>query len=271
MSFVVFPSSRSPRAIRSPATNRRWWSPTTTRIDAAEARTDQLRSLYGLDRNFVLRFFTWLVNFLRGEFGVSFNNFRPVSDLIGQRLLYSIAISSSALIFMYVVGVPIGLWTAYRQYGVSDYAVSVVAFIGLSIPNFFLALLVLVIGTEGLAKIVRITRANMLDGLQDEYVRTARAKGLAEPAVVLKHAFRVAVNPLISLFGMQFPLILSGEVVGSIVLGLPTLGPLLLDSLRSLDLYVSTTILMVLGILLLIGNLLADVLLALAYPRIRFD
>ena len=113
-------------------------------IDAAEARTDQLRTLYGLDRNFFLRFFTWLANFLRGEFGVSFNNFRPVSDLIGQRLLYSIAISASALIFMYVVGVPIGLWTAYRQYGVSDYAVSVVAFIGLSIPNFFLALLVLV-------------------------------------------------------------------------------------------------------------------------------
>ena len=89
--------------------------------------------------------------------------------------------------------------------------------------------------------------------------------------MVLKHAFRVAVNPLISLFGMLFPLILSGEVVGSIVLGLPTLEPLLLDSLRSLDLYVSTTILMVLGILLLIGNLLADVLLALADPRIRFD
>ena len=88
--------------------------------------------------------------------------------------------------------------------------------------------------------------------------------------MVLKHAFRVAVNPLISLFKMQFPLILSGEVVGSIVLGLPTLGPLLLDSLRSLDLYVSTTIPMVLGILLL-GNLLADVLLALADPRIRFD
>ena len=168
-------------------------------IDAAEARTDQLRTLYGLDRNFVLRFCTWLVNFLRGEFCVSFNNFRPVSDLIGQRLRYSIAISTSALIFMYVVGVPIGLWTAYRQYGVSDYAVNVVAFIGLSIPNFFLALLVLVglrfffdipppqglfspeyvdapwslgklldagrglilpvlvIGTEGLAKIVRIT------------------------------------------------------------------------------------------------------------------
>ena len=81
--------------------------------------------------------------------------------------------------------------------------------------------------------------------------------------MVLKHAFRVAVNPLISLFGMQ--------LVGSIVLGLPTLEPLLLDSLRSLDLYVSTTILMVLGILLLIGNLLADVLLALADPRIRFD
>ena len=113
-------------------------------LDAAEARTDQLRSLYGLDRNFVLRFFTWLANFMRGEFGVSFNNFRPVSDLIGQRLLYSLAISSSALIFMYMVGVPVGLWTAYRQYGVSDYAVSVVAFIGLSIPNFFLALLVLV-------------------------------------------------------------------------------------------------------------------------------
>lgn len=281
--------------------------------DAARAHADVLRSIYGLDGPFVQRYVMWFTNFLRGNFGVSFNNFRPVSEIIGQRLFYSLIISSSALIFMYLVGVPLGIWTAYRQYKVDDYVATFFAFVGISIPNFFLALLllvgllfyfgvsppqglfspeylgepwslgkvldmlrglilpVLVIGTEGVAKIMRISRANMLGILQQDFIRTAKAKGLSQRKVLMKHAFRVAVNPLVSLLGMQFPLILSGEIVGSIVLGLPTMGPLLLAAIQSLDLYVSSTILMILGILLLTGNLLADILLAVVDPRITYD
>lgn len=279
--------------------------------DAAKERTDLLRERYGIDQPFLQRYFTWARQFVAGDFGVSFDSFQPVADLIGPRLAYSVVISLSAFVFMYLVGVPIGIWTAYRQYGVVDYVASVGSFLGLSIPDFFLALLVLValfvwfsvpppqglfspefvdapwsvakfldlvrglilpvliIGSQGLAKIVRITRANMLDILEESYVRTARAKGISEFKVIVKHAFRVAANPLISLFGTQFPNVLSAEIVVSIVLGLPTLGPLLLQSLLSLDVYVSTTILMIQAALLLVGNLLADILLAKADPRIR--
>jgi peptide/nickel transport system permease protein len=279
--------------------------------ESAKERTDLLRERYGIDQPFLKRYATWLGQFATGDFGVSFDNFKPVGELIGPRLAYSMVISMSAFVFMYVVGVPIGIWTAYRQYGIADYAASVGSFLGLSIPDFFLALLVLValvvwfnvpppqglfspefidapwsvaklldmlrglvlpvliIGSQGLAKIVRITRANMLDVLEESYVRTARAKGLTEARVVFRHAFRVAANPLISLFGTQFPNVLSGEIVVSIVLGLPTLGPLLLQSLLSLDMFVSTTILMMQGALLLVGNLLADILLAATDPRIR--
>ncbi|QMV02912.1 ABC transporter permease subunit [Devosia sp. D6-9] len=279
--------------------------------EAAQQRTDLLRERYGIDQPFLGRYATWVGQFVTGDFGVSFENFQPVADLVGPRLLYSLVISLSAFVFMYVVGVPIGIWTAYRQYGVTDYVASVGSFLGLSIPDFFLALLVLValyvwfnvpppqglfspefvdapwtldkvldlirglilpvliIGSQGLAKIVRITRSNMLDILEESYIRTARAKGLREWRVIVRHAFRVAANPLISLFGTQFPNVLSGEIVVSIVLGLPTLGPLLLQSLLSLDMFVSTTILMMQGALLLVGNLLADILLATTDPRIR--
>jgi peptide/nickel transport system permease protein len=311
MSFVVFailalspgdPLTRYEQALQTTYN----YSP-----DAAKQRTDLLRERYGIDQPFLVRYVTWVGHFVTGDFGVSFDNFRPVADLVGPRLAYSLTISMSAFIFMYVVGVPIGIWTAYRQYGVADYVASVGSFLGLSIPDFFLALLVLVallmffnmpppqglfspefqdapwsiakfldlvrglvlpvliIGSQGLAKIVRITRANMLDILEEPYIRTARAKGLRERKVVFRHAFRVAANPLISLFGTQFPNVLSGEIVVSIVLGLPTLGPLLLQSLQSLDTFVSTTILMMQGGLLLIGNLLADILLASTDPRIR--
>jgi peptide/nickel transport system permease protein len=279
--------------------------------DAAEERTDLLRDRYGIEQPFLARYLTWLGQFATGDFGVSFENFQNVSDLVGPRLLNSLVISLSAFVFMYVFGVIIGIYSAYRQYGVVDYLASVGSFLGLSIPEFFSALLILVallvffnvpppqglfspefidapwsiekfmdllrglilpvliIGSQGLAKIVRITRANMLDILEEPYIRTARAKGLRERDVVFRHAFRVAANPLISLFGMQFPNVLSGEIVVSIVLGLPTLGPLLLQSLLSLDMFVSTTILMMQGALLLTGNLFADILLALSDPRIR--
>ncbi len=111
---------------------------------AAKDRTDLLRERYGFTQPFVVRYVNWLGRFMQGDFGVSFDNFQPVSNLVGPRLLYSMTISLSAFVFMYVIGIPIGIWTAYRQYGISDYVVSVGAFLGLSIPDFFLALLVLV-------------------------------------------------------------------------------------------------------------------------------
>jgi peptide/nickel transport system permease protein len=118
---------------------------------------------------------------------------------------------------------------------------------------------------------MRIMRSNLLDILGQPFVQTARAKGLKESVVVVKHAVRIAINPLITIFGMSLPNILSGSTIVSIVLGLPTVGPLLLRSLLSEDIYLAGTLLMMFSLLLIIGNILADIALAWADPRIRYE
>ena len=130
---------------------------------------------------------------------------------------------------------------------------------------------VIVVGLNGAAGLMRIMRGNLLDVLGQPFVQTARAKGLKEGVVVVKHAVRIAINPLITIFGMSLPNILSGSTIVSIVLGLPTVGPLLLRSLLNEDIYLAGTLLMMFSILLVLGNLLADIALAWADPRIRYD
>lgn len=130
---------------------------------------------------------------------------------------------------------------------------------------------VIVVGLNGAAGLMRIMRGNLLDVLGQPFVQTARAKGLKEWVVIVKHAVRIAINPLITIFGMSLPNILSGSTIVSIVLGLPTVGPLLLRSLLNEDIYLAGTLLMMFSILLILGNLLADIALAWADPRIRYD
>ncbi len=130
---------------------------------------------------------------------------------------------------------------------------------------------IVVIGTAGTAGLMRIMRANLLDVLGQQYVETARAKGLRESLVIYKHAVRVAINPLITIAGMMFPVIIAGEVITSVVLNLPTIGPLYLRALEMQDMYLAGTILVFLTLFLLVGNLLADVALGLVDPRIRYE
>ncbi len=130
---------------------------------------------------------------------------------------------------------------------------------------------VIVVGLNGTAGLMRIMRGNLLDVLGQPFIQTARAKGLQERVVVIKHAVRIAINPLISILGMSLPAILSGSTIVSIVLGLPTVGPLLLRSLLNEDIYLAGTLLMMFSILLVIGNLLADIALAWVDPRIRYE
>ncbi|MDQ3398714.1 MAG: ABC transporter permease, partial [Deinococcota bacterium] len=130
---------------------------------------------------------------------------------------------------------------------------------------------VVVIGTSGTAGMMRIMRGNLLDVLGQQYVETARAKGLKESIVVYKHAVRVAINPIITMIGMMFPAILAGDILVAVVLGLPTIGPLFLRALEVQDMYLAGTILVFFTILLLVGNLLADIVLGMVDPRIRYD
>lgn len=276
---------------------------------------DQIRALeirYGVHDPVHVKFWKWFSNFVRGDFGRSFEHHLPVSEMLWQRLGFTILISVLTMIFSWVVAVIVGVYSATHRYTIPDYAITVLQFIGLSVPNFLLALVlmvfaqqvlglevgglfssayrnapfslaklvdllkhlwipIIVIGASGTAWLSRVMRGNLLDVLNMQYVQTARAKGLSERRVIWKHAVRNALHPLVMVLGMSLPGIISGETVVAIVLNMPTTGPLYFRALLQQDMYLAATFLVFLAILLLVGNLLADILLAWLDPRIRFE
>jgi peptide/nickel transport system permease protein len=279
-----------------------------TASGAAEA--DRLRSSYGIDQPIYVQYVKWIGHVVRGDYGMSFDWNRPVDDVIGDRLPLSIVVSLAAIVFTWTVAMPIGIYSAVRKYSVGDYALTFVGFVGLAIPNFLLALVLMyfsfvwfgsdvgglfspeyedaawslgkvwdlivhlplpaiVLGTAGTAQLVRIMRANLLDELGKPYVVTARAKGLPERKLVLKYPVRVALNPFASSIGFLFPQIVSGSIIVSYVLSLPTLGPLLLNSLKAQDMFLAGTIVLMLGVMTVIGTLISDIVLMWLDPRIR--
>jgi peptide/nickel transport system permease protein len=279
-----------------------------TSSGAAEAA--QLRESYGIDQPIFVQYFKWVGHVVQGDFGMSFDWNRPVDEVIGDRLPLTMVISLAAIVFTWTVALPIGIYSAVRKYSIGDYALTFVGFIGLAIPNFLLALVLMylsfvwfgsdvgglfspeyadaawsigkvwdlllhlplpaiVLGTAGTAQLVRIMRANLLDELGKPYVVTARAKGLQERQLILKYPVRVALNPFASSIGFLFPQIVSGSIIVSYVLSLPTLGPLLLDSLKAQDMFLAGTIVLMLGAMTVIGTLISDIVLMWLDPRIR--
>lgn len=292
----------------------------TIKIAELEARGDsgaqfmlnQYRERFGLDLPIWQQYWIWISHFVTGDFGRSFEYEREVGTLIGERLGFSVLLSLSTMLFAWLVAIPAGIFAATHQYKLGDNLLSFTAFLGLALPNFLLALLlmylsvvvfgwsvgglfspeyvdapwsidkfvdllkhlwvpVVVIGTAGTAGLMRLMRGNLLDILRQQYVMTARAKGLPENKVIYKHALRVAINPLISVAGTMFPAIIAGEVITSVVLNLPTIGPLFLRALQVQDMYLAGAILMFMSLFLMLGNLLADIGLAIADPRIRLQ
>ncbi|MFC1712904.1 ABC transporter permease [Candidatus Poribacteria bacterium] len=276
------------------------------------ARVEELRVRYGLDKPMWMRYIKWIAGFVRGDFGESFEYEREVSELIWDRIAFTLLISIGTLIFTYVVAIPLGIYSATHQYKWSDNILTFLCFVGMSLPAFLLALALMVfvfdvfgvplfglfssyyegapwtsgkfgdllkhlwiplivVGVNGTAGLLRIMRGNLLDVLGQPFVQTARAKGLKERVVIVKHAVRIAINPLISILGMSLPGILSRATIVSIVMGLPTVGPLLMRSLLNEDIYLAGTLIMMTSVLLVIGNLLADLALAWVDPRIRYD
>ena len=272
----------------------------------------RINAQLGLDRPAYEQYLRWVWGIVsRGDFGYSFFANRPVSSLIGERLLWTVVVAGVTMLFSWLVAIPLGIYTAVNRNGFTDALASFVGYIGLAIPDFLVALLlvalvlnfggtqvgglfspryigapwdvgkvldllkhlwipVLAIGTAGVAVLMRQMRANLLDVLHADFVRTARAKGLREGRVVNRHAVRNAINPLISIAGLSLPELLNGTIITAIVLNLPTIGPLLYDSLLAKDQYVAMTLLLFSSLLLMVGNLLADIALAWADPRIRY-
>ncbi|MGQ9814646.1 MAG: ABC transporter permease [Candidatus Roseilinea sp.] len=280
---------------------------------SAEQQVETLRLRYGLDKPFLERYFNWASNFLRGDFGESFEFERPVSEILGARLGYTVILAIATTVLTWALAIPLGVYSAVKQYSLGDQVISVISFIGLGMPGFLLALIImyfaiiifnlevtglfspqyqdapwsvekvldllghlwipaLISAVTGIGGLVRIMRGNLLDTLGQPFVEAARARGLKNRTVTWKHAVRIAINPLITILGSDvFPSIIVGSSLVAIVLNLPTIGPVFVDSLRKLDMYLAGTCIVFLTIMLLVGNLVADLLLAWVDPRIRLE
>ena len=269
-----------------------------------------LRDRYGLDQPVPVQYLKWMNGVVRGDFGMSLTWQRSVADVIWDRLLLTVVLSLAAVLFTWTLALPIGIYSAVRQYSFGDYLFSFIGFIGIAVPNFLLALVIMYLGfayfdvtvgglfspqfeeapwslariwdltkhlplpalilaLSGTAQVVRILRANLLDELRKPYVTTARAKGVPEWKVILVHPVRVALNPFISTIGYLLPYIVSGSIIVSLVLALPTVGPLLLTSLLAQDMFLAGAIILLLGAMTVLGTLMSDLLLMWIDPRVR--
>lgn len=279
-------------------------------MDASAVEAMRIR--YGLDQPIPVQYWRWVSGFPRGDFGYSLEWNAPVWDIIAGRLGWTLLLSGLALVFMWVVSIPIGIYSARNKYSLGDNVFSFLGFLGLSIPDFMLSLMwlvfatmmlgisasglyssqmvdapwslakflnllnhlwppVVIMGVAGTAELIRIMRGNLLDILNQQYVTTARSKGLEEKVVVQKYAVRMAINPLISVLGMQIPKMISSSIIVGLVLSVPTVGPIFLRALITQDMYLAGAILLLMTVMLLIGNLLADIALAWVDPRIRYE
>lgn len=283
------------------------------RAQGAEVSGAQIQAMeqqYGINDPWIVKYWKWVSGLVHGNMGQSFLYHEPVSSLIGGRLALSVALSFGAIIVAWAIAIPVGVFSATHRYTIPDYIITVIQFVGVAIPEFLLALGVMVaavkwfgiqvgglfdtqylnapwsmarfgdmvshlwmplavIAVGSTAWLTRVMRANLFDVLGQQYVQTARAKGVPERRVIWKHAVRNALHPLVMTFGTTLGALISGEAIVSIVFALPTTGQALVQTLISKDTYVAATLLTLLSVLLVVGNLISDIALAWIDPRVK--
>ncbi|MCU0490364.1 MAG: ABC transporter permease [Chloroflexaceae bacterium] len=273
----------------------------------------RIRAQYGLDQPFHMQYFFWMRDILtRGDFGYSFTYQRDAGQLMWERLPMSFALSFAALLISWLIALPFGIYSAVKKYSLVDYSLNALAFAGLAVPSFLLALIflfisyrftgraalglfspefadapwswarvqdmlahlwipTLIVGLGSTAGLIRTMRANLSDELNKPYVNTARAKGLSETRVLIKYPVRHSMHPFISMIGWLLPTLVSGEAIVSIVLNLPTSGPILYGALMAEDMFLAAGFILMLSVLTVIGAFVSDLLLAWLDPRIRLS
>jgi peptide/nickel transport system permease protein len=285
-------------------------------------QVERLRQQFGLDQPITVQYVKWLSSVAQGYLGVSLSYQTDVWSVLRPRIVNSLVLVGLAVVLIHAVAIPVGVYSALRQYQPADKILTSLAFVGLAIPNFFFAILmlyfalwlrdwtganvfplggmrsqmidgvpfsqaplykqwlnilwhavlpVIVTATAGMAGVVRVMRGQMLEQLSADYVRTANAKGLRGAVVVYKHALRNAVIPIIAGIGFILPSLVSGAGLVEVVMAWPGVTPLLLDAIFSRDLYVIMGVITITTVLLIIGNLISDILLAWVDPRIRYS
>ncbi len=288
--------------------------------EAGIAKAEFMYREYAMDRPLWEQYTIWVgftpgpqgySGMLQGDFGWSFYYDRPVSEIVGDALWLTVLVNVAAVLFVYLVALPLGVLAAAKAKTWVDYTSSFVGYLGLATPNFLLALILFyygrryfdlpigglmapefegepmsldkvksilvhlivptfVIGTAGAAGMMQRLRANLLDELGKPYVETARAKGLPPAKRLWKYPLRMAFNPFVADIGNLLPSLISGSVLVSVVLGLQTIGPALLDALKTQDQFLAGFILLFVALLTLVGTMISDVLLMLLDPRIRY-
>jgi peptide/nickel transport system permease protein len=266
---------------------------------------DDLRHKLGLDRPVYVQYFAWLGQLARGDLGESLWTKRTVTEELGMRLPVTLLLGGMAAVFSIIIGIPIGVLSAVRADTLSDYAARSAAILGLSVPGFWLATLVIVLpaiwwgwtphlgftefskspsahvlqfilpafilGIASGASIMRLTRAMLLEVLRQDYVRTAWAKGLREGVVVLKHSLKNAIIPVVTIFGIQFAQIFSATVIIENIFQLPGVGRFLFDAILQRDYPVIQGINLVIVSIIVLINLTVDLFYGVLDPRIRYS
>ena len=284
---------------------------TTGKKNVSEEMIANLKRIYGLDTGIIRGYLNWAKNAVTGNFGVSFHFTRPVSEIIPERMMVSFAFALPVLILEVLIGVPLGIFSATRPYSAMDYTVTAFAFLGISVPAFFLATvlkrvfayglewfppfglidgrlshtgfalfldksyhLVLPVITLTLLSVgayMRYARSSMLDVMNSDYIRTARAKGLSERRVVYHHGLRNTLIPIVTIIGGSLPGLFAGAVITESIFGIPGVGKMGLDALQNNDIPLIMTFNLIGAALTLAGSLLADISYAFVDPRVRLS
>lgn len=271
----------------------------------SEADVEALRHELGLDQPVIVQYFIWLGNLLQGNLGTSYRNYQPVLAMVLERVGPTLLLTLSATAFSLLVAIPLGIMSAYKPYSGWDYISSGFSFVGASMPNFFAGLVLmyflavktqilpmggmynnandkslgsllihlimplLVLSIQQIGSILRQTRGSMLEVLQEDYIRTARAKGLSEGRVIVKHALRNALIPVVTVLVNMLPFIIGGAVVTEQIFGWPGLGSLMVTSINARDYPTIMGISVFIAVVVLLGNIIADIVYGLLDPKIR--
>lgn len=261
----------------------------------------------GLDKPVIVQYWNWLKAILSGDLGFSYRTYEPVWDMIKVRIGPTLTLTGTALVLSLLISIPLGALAAYKPYSVADYLSSGLSFLGAAMPNFFAAMVVVfffsvklgwlpasgmynslsdksfssllphlilpscVLALQLMGGFLRQMRSSMLDSMDDDYVNTARAKGLRERAVVLIHVMRNSLIPLVSQIGLSIPLLIGGAVVTEQIFSWPGIGSLMVLSINNRDYPTIMGLTVVISVFVLLGNIVVDIVYGLLDPRIRYD
>ena len=275
----------------------------------SQAQVERLNALIGLDKPWYERYVIWLANVARGDWGTSWGVAagEPVTTVIFERLGATLLLMGLSTIISIAIAIPIGIYSAVRQYSWADYLVTALSYFGLAMPTFWFGIMMMIVfavslhwlPTSGMATagepfdlmdrirhlvmpvtvlslievatISRFMRSSMLEVLSQDYLRTARAKGLRETVVVVKHAIRNALVPVITIVGLRIPVLFSGAIVTEAIFSWPGMGQVFYQAVLASDWPIAQAIIVITAFLVIFSNLLADILYAVVDPRIRYS